>query len=69
MTQSDQDGSPPENTPEQPQPVASNDQTIWAVLIHLSGFAGLFFFGLQMYCAARAVARHTAESGDGELPR
>ncbi len=48
MTQSDQDGSPPENTPEQPQPLASNDQTIWAVLIHLSGFAGLFFFGLQI---------------------
>ena len=48
MTQPIQDGSSPGNTPEQQQPVASNDQTTWAVLVHLSGFAGLFFLGLQI---------------------
>lgn len=47
MTQSDQNESPIEDAANQQQP-ALGDQTTWAVLIHLSGFTGLIFFGLQI---------------------
>ena len=48
MTQPDQEGLPPQDGPEPQQGVAAGEQTTWAVLVHLSGFAGLFFFGLQI---------------------
>ncbi len=46
--QPNQEGLPPEDIANQQQETTRGDQTTWAVLIHLSGFAGLFFFGLQI---------------------